>query len=117
MDQHPVPRLPAPHRHQQRPQDDVGRLAALQGPANDASGVEIDYASQIGEALQRPDIGDIGDPDPVGGGDVELAVQCVVDDHGRLAAIAARPALVADLGLDARRPGQTGNTVRVSTPD
>jgi hypothetical protein len=30
--------------------------------ANDTAGVEIDYDGQIGEAFQRPDIGDVSHP-------------------------------------------------------
>lgn len=40
----------------------VGRLTALQGPADDAAGAEVDHAGQIGEAFWRPDIGDVCHP-------------------------------------------------------
>ena len=51
-------------------------------------------------------------PDPVRCIHVELPIQRVVDDHGRLAAIAARPTLVADPGPDAGQPGKARNPVR-----
>ena len=77
----------------------VRRLTALHRPADDTAGVEVDHDCQIGEAFQRPDVGDVHRPDPVWCFHVELPVQGVVDDHGWFAAIAVRPALVADLGL------------------
>ena len=101
MDQYPVLRLSAPHRHQQCLQDNICRLAALHRPADDATGVEIDHNGQIGEAFLRSDVGDVRHSDPVRHLHVELSVQRVVDDHGRLAAIATRPASVADPGFDA----------------
>ena len=119
MDEHPVLRFPAPHRHQQCLQNNVGRLAALHRPADDTTGVEVDHDRQIGEAFLGPDVGDVRHPDPVRCCHVELPIQRVVDDHGRLAAITARPTLVADPGLDAGQPRQACNAVRAasSRPD
>ena len=114
MDQHLALRLSARHRHQQSLQNNVGRLTALHRPADDAAGIEIDHDGQIGEAFQRPDIGDVRHPDLVRVLHVELPVQRVIDDHGRLAAINARPAPVADLGLDVRLPRKAGDTVRAA---
>jgi hypothetical protein len=68
----------------------------------------------VGEAFKGPDIGDVCYPDAVWRFHVELTVQRVVDNHGRLAAIASRPGPVADLGLDAGNPGKTGNPVRAA---
>ncbi len=45
---------------------------------------------------------------------IKLPIQCVVDDHRWFAAITTRPALIADLGLDARQFGQTCNAVRAA---
>jgi len=135
MDEHPVLRLPAPHRHQQCLQNNVRRLAALHRPADDTTGVEVDHDRQIGEAFLGPDVGDVrhpdpvrcchvelpiqrvvdGHPDPVRCCHVELPIQRVVDDHGRLAAITARPTLVADPGHDAGQPRQACNAVRAAS--
>jgi hypothetical protein len=81
MDQHPVLRLPTPHRHEQRLQDNVCRLTALHRPANDTTGVEIDHDGKTGKAFQRPDIDDVRHPDLVWFFHVELPVQRVVDDY------------------------------------
>ena len=115
MDQHSVLRLPAPHRHQQRLQDKVRGLSALHGPADHPAGVEIDNDGQIGEALQCPDICDVGHPDPVRRFNVELSVECVVNDHGWPAAVSAGPPFVTDKGFDARKFAQACDAVRAAS--
>jgi hypothetical protein len=40
-------------------------LTALHRPADDTAGVEVDHDRQIGKAFQRPDVGDVGDPDAI----------------------------------------------------
>ena len=57
------------------------RLTALHCPADDTTGVEIDHDRQIGEALQRSDVGDVRHPDGVWRIHVELPIQRVVDDQ------------------------------------
>jgi len=81
-------------------QNNICRLAALNRPSDDTAGVEIDNDSQIGKAFQRPDIGDVRDPDAIRFLNVELAVQGIVDDQRWLAAMVSRPALVANLRFD-----------------
>lgn len=49
--------------------------------------------------------------DLVGRVDLELPIEGVGRDHGRLAAIVFRAALVADLGHDAFKAGQPGDPV------
>jgi len=93
----PVPRLASPYRHVQHLQHHIGSLPA----ADHAAGIQVDHDSQIGEAFQGANVGDVCHPGPVWRSHVELAVQRVVDRQGRLAAIAAGPALIADLRLDA----------------
>ena len=115
MDEHPVLRFPAPHRHQQSLQNNVGRLAALHRSADDTTGVEVDHDRQIGEAFLGPDEGDVRHPAPDRCCHVELPIQRAVDDHGRLAAITARPTLVADPGHDAGQPRQACNAVRAAS--
>ena len=114
MDQHLVLRLPAPEGYPQCPQNPIRCLTAVHGPADDAAGIEIDHDGQTGKAFQLPDIGDVRHPVPVRRSHIELPVQDVGDNHGRLAARAHRPALVADPGLDT---GQSGNPVRADRPD
>ena len=107
VDQNLAPRLPAPHRHQQCLQDQVGGLAVLHRPAHHAAGVDVDHYRQIGEAFLRPDVGDVGHLCLVGCRNIELAGQRVADHSGWLAAKAARTALVTDLRFDARKTGET----------
>ncbi len=40
-------RLPSPYRHEQRLQHDIGDLPALQGPANDTAGEQVDHHGQV----------------------------------------------------------------------
>ena len=96
-----MPRLASPYRHVQRLQHHIGSLPALHRPTDHAAGIQVDHDSQIGEAFQGANVGDVCHPGPVWRSHVELAVQRVVDRQGRLAAIAAGPALIADLRLDA----------------
>lgn len=114
VDQHPVLLLPPLYRHVQRLQHHIGGLPALHLPTHHAAGVEVDHDSQIGQAFQGADIGDVCHPGPVGRRYIEIAIESIVDHQGGLAAIAAGPALVADLRPDARQPGQPGNAVRTA---
>jgi len=114
VDEHLVLRLPAPDGHEQCLQDNIRRLTVLHRPTDNATGMEVDHDGQIGEAFQRPDVGNIRHPNPVGRIHVELPIERVVDDHRWPAAMAARSALVADLGLDAGQPVKTCNAVRAA---
>lgn len=111
MNQHLSLRLPPSHSHQERLQENICCLMALHAPADNTPGVEIDHDRQIGKAFQCQDIGDVGDPCAIRSLHIELPVQCVVDNRGWLAAILPRPALIADLGPDADKSGETRNPV------
>ncbi|MND35526.1 hypothetical protein D3C80_261660 [compost metagenome] len=69
---------------------------------------------QIGEALTGPDIGDVRDPDLVRSRYIKLPVERVIDDDGRLFAVDAGAAFVANLRLYPSEPGQTRNPVRAA---
>jgi hypothetical protein len=75
-------RLRSPYRHEQRLQHDIGDLPALQGPANDAAGEQVDHHGQVGEAFLGPDVGDVRHPRLVLRIDIEPSGQGVVD-HDR----------------------------------
>ena len=111
VDQHRILWLAAPDRHVQGLKDDLAGLPALQRPADDAAREQVDDHGQISKALHGLDIGDVAHPGGVRCMDVELPGQGVVDYDRWLATIGARPAPIADLGLDPGEPGQAGNTV------
>lgn len=64
MNQHLDPWLASPHRHKESLRHDILGLAALQCPTDDAMRIEINDDSKAGEALARPDVGDVRDPEP-----------------------------------------------------
>ena len=96
MHQYLVLWLSAPHRHESRLQDNVRGLTNLKRPTDNATGVEVDYGSQIGEALLRFYIGDVDYPNPVWRIYVDLPVQLVLDNYRWFAAIDARTVPVTD---------------------
>ena len=57
------------------------------------------------------DLDDVGHPDLVGRIHLELPIQGVGRDEGRLPTVSSRAALVADLGGDARKASQPGDPV------
>ena len=78
------------------------------------TGVEIDHDRQIEPAYARPDVDNIRHPGFFRRIDMELPIQRVVDSQRRLAAIMARPALVANLRLDTSQFGQPCHPVRTT---
>lgn len=66
MEHDPICGFAPPHGHQLGLQGEVRRHARLGGPANDATGEHVDYDTQVQPALVGLDVGDVGDPDPVG---------------------------------------------------
>lgn len=56
----------------------------------------------------------LGHPGAIRRSHIELAIQRDVEHQGRLASVAARPELLANLCSDARQPDQPGNTVRAA---
>lgn len=76
---------------------------------------EVDDHREIGKALLRPDVGDVRHPDTIRCFDVELPVEVLVDHDRRLASVAARTPLVADLRLDPCKLCQSGHAVRADT--
>lgn len=59
VDQHLVLRRAPPRGHEQSLQHDVRGLAALQCPADDPAGIEVDDDGQISKTFARPDVGDV----------------------------------------------------------
>ncbi len=114
VDQHGVLWFASPHRHEQSLQYDVRGLAALQCPANDPTGIEVDDDSEICEALTSSDVGNVRDPGLVRSRYVKLPVERVADSDGRPAAVDAGTAFVANLRPDPGETGQTCNPVRAT---
>jgi len=73
----------------------------LHRPANDTAGVEIDHHGEVGEAVLCPKLGHVRESGLVGRFHVELSLQRIINDDRGSAAMACRPAPVADLGSDA----------------
>lgn len=84
MNQHLSLRLAPPDGHEQGLQDNIRGLLALHRPADHAPRIEIDDRAmgtppiretvarcEVGEALLRPDLGDVGHPSLVQGPDIE----------------------------------------------
>ena len=57
----------------------ISGVAALNGPAHNTPGVQVNNDGQAGKALIGLDIGDVGHPYCVRCSGVELAVQGIVD--------------------------------------
>ena len=118
----------SPERHFDRFDDQLGAEMLGHRPADDAPTVGIEHHREIEEARPRRDIGDVRDPEPIGSGGGELALDEVrrrrhlgaAPRRARpLAAVAAlqpgepkqardplagaADALVAQFGMDARR--------------
>ena len=115
VDQHLRLGFASPDRHEQGLQDDVRGLAALHRPSDDTPRIEVDDHREIGKALLRPDVGDVRHPDTIRCFDVELPVEDIVDYEPRLASVAARTPLAADLRLDPCKLRQSGHAVRADT--
>lgn len=92
-------------------QRQVGRHAGLRGPADYAAREQINHDRQIQPPLVGPDMGDVCHPDLVWRINLELPIQGVGRDHGRLATISPRTSLIADLGGDTRKASQPSDPV------
>lgn len=82
--------------------------------ARHAPGVEVNDDRQIPKALSRLDIGDVGDPGRIRCRDIELAIQGVVHQDRRFAAIDTGTALVANLRSNPGDFGQSCHAVRAA---
>jgi hypothetical protein len=51
--------------HLERVDDEFGAEVVGERPANDPAAVEVHHRGQIQPALPRPDVGDVGRPEPV----------------------------------------------------
>ncbi len=110
-------RLASPHRHQQRPHDQVRFHARLHRPADHLSREQIQHHGQKQPTFMRSDIGDVGHPGGVRLRDIELALQVVRRDNRRTPALVSLVLLVADLGLDVilmRQPFNAAFTARLA---
>jgi hypothetical protein len=103
--------LAPPDSREKGLQRQVGRHAGLGGPTDHAAREQIDHDRQIQPAFVGLDVGDVRHPDLVGRIDLELPIQGVGCDNSRLSTISSGTALVADLGGDARKTSQPGDTI------
>ena len=71
--------LSPPYGHEQGLQNQISGLPALNGPAHNTPGVQVNNYGQIGKTLIGLDIGNVGDPDPIWGANFKLPCQGVVD--------------------------------------
>ena len=58
--------LPLRDRHVQRGQNQLGAQMRLHRPADDAARIHVEHDRQIQKSRPRRDVGDIGDPQPIG---------------------------------------------------
>ena len=110
MHRDPVRRLSSPDSHQKSLERQVRRHAGLGGPTNDAAREQIDDDTQVQPALVGLDVSDVGDPDLIGRGCLELLFQPVLGHDRGLAAVAAGAASVADLPQRSRPTTLAGQT-------
>jgi hypothetical protein len=103
--------LSPPDGREQGLEGKVGRHAGLGGPAGHATREEVDRHRQIQPPLMGLAVGDVRHPDALRGDDLELPVQGIGRDRGRLATIATGTALVANLCGDARKASQPDDPV------
>jgi len=84
MVDHPLTRSAVPDRHLQRRHDQFGSAVIGHGPADHAAAEDIQDHGQIKEALVlRRHVGDVGDPERIGGGRRERALDQVRGRLGR----------------------------------
>ena len=53
-------------------------------PADDLAREQVEHDGQVEPALRRPDVGDVGEPDPIEGGCLEGAAEQVWRDGKRV---------------------------------
>ena len=73
-----------PQRLLQGGEHEVGVQRARDVPADDVAREDVDDEGGVGEAGPGADVGDVGDPEPVGGGGVEVALHQVQRPRCRL---------------------------------
>ena len=66
-------------RHVERVEDELGAQMRRHRPADDAPAPRVEHDGEVEEAGPRRDVGDVGDPELVGPGRREVAV----DEIGR----------------------------------
>jgi hypothetical protein len=105
------PRLALRHGHVERVEDDVRRERRRHRPADNATAPCVEDDREVQEAGPRRHVRDVGDPEAIRSGDVEVAIdeisRVLADGatHGRLALSASRDA------DDAVCTHQAGDTV------
>jgi hypothetical protein len=87
-------------RHLQRVGDELGAHVVGHAPADDPAAVEVLDGDQVQPALPRSEVGDVGDPDPVGRRRGEVAVDEVLADANPGDPDRGAPALAADHPAD-----------------
>lgn len=109
-------RLASPDRHQERVDREFPIHARLHRPSDHLTREEIKHYGQIQPALVSADVGDVGHPDPIRLGHVELLLH-VVRCHDRRAAVTvARAAPVASLRTQTFSAHQAVNSVLAGDP-
>jgi hypothetical protein len=68
---------PLRERHVQRLEHQLGAQVSLHGPANDASAERVEDHGEIEKAGPGRDVGDVGDPQPIGRRGAEVALDQV----------------------------------------
>ena len=99
-------------RHGEGCQDKCGIDCRAHGPANDSAAVEIQDTGEIEPALGGGDVGDVSDPDLVGGSGLWGFSQVIGSDGVVVVAVGGLDAVAALLAsADAPALHETGNTV------
>src|SRR5215468_1391205 len=82
--------LAAGERHGERVEGELAGDPRTRRPTNDASREEVEDDDEVEPALERPEIGDVADPDRVGGRRRELPIEDVGRDGQRVARVGRR---------------------------
>lgn len=91
-------RAATPQGHEDRSHDEIGLHPCVHRPADHLAGEEVEDNRQVQPAFLCPNIGDVGAPDVVGTGDIEVLLEPMGCHHGqRPAAHRATPG-IAHLG-------------------
>ena len=98
---------PAPRRHLQGVDDELGPHVVGDGPADDAAAPGVDDHRHVDLALGGEVLGDVAHPQPVWAVNDELAVDQVVRGRRQRVPSCASPELAPVQALDAREAHQT----------
>jgi hypothetical protein len=104
-----VLRLPLPHGHVERVEDDLGLQARRHRPADDAAAPGVEDDGEVEEARPRGHVRDVGDPELVGAARGELALDEVVGDAALGVAGGREAPLPTTNASEARRAHQPGD--------